>query len=87
VDSCKGKKKYVPGGCLVNRSSKRFVCRKCGYEWGLFSGGTIYKDTFNVTIRETVFSWMYLRLEFPQELTWAVDPLLHYVKDYQPFPM
>ena len=32
-------------------------------------------------------TWMYLRVEFPQELTWAVDPLLHYVKDYQPFPM
>ena len=29
-------------------------------------------------------TWMYLRVEFPQELTWAVDPLLHYVKDYQP---
>ena len=87
VDSCNGKKKYVSGGCLVNRSSRRFVCRKCGYEWGLYSAGTIYKDTFNVTIRETVFSWMYLRVEFPQELTWAVDPLLHYVKDYQPFPM
>ena len=32
-------------------------------------------------------TWMYLRVEFPQELTWAVDPLLHYVKDYQPFPI
>ena len=32
-------------------------------------------------------TWMYLRVEFPQELTWAVDPLLHYVKDYQLFPM
>ena len=29
-------------------------------------------------------TWMYLRVEFPGELTWAVDPLLHYVKDYQP---
>ena len=29
-------------------------------------------------------TWMYLRVEFPSELTWAVDPLLHYVKDYQP---
>ena len=29
-------------------------------------------------------TWMYLRVEFPQELTWAVDPLLHYVKDYEP---
>lgn len=29
-------------------------------------------------------TWMYLRVEFPSELTWAVDPLLHYVKDYEP---
>jgi len=29
-------------------------------------------------------TWMYLRVEFPQELIWAVDPLLHYVKDYEP---
>ena len=29
-------------------------------------------------------TWIYLRVEFPSELTWAVDPLLHYVKDYQP---
>lgn len=29
-------------------------------------------------------TWMYIRVEFPQELTWAVDPLLHEVKDYWP---
>lgn len=29
-------------------------------------------------------TWLYLRVEFPSELTWAVDPLLHYVKDYEP---
>ena len=29
-------------------------------------------------------TWLYLRVEFPQELTWAVDPLLQYVKDYEP---
>ena len=28
-------------------------------------------------------TWMYLRVEFPSELTWAVDPLLQYVKGYQ----
>lgn len=28
-------------------------------------------------------TWMYLRAEFPSELTWAVNPLLQYVKDYQ----
>ena len=29
-------------------------------------------------------TWMFLRVEFPSELTWAVDPLLHYVKEYRP---
>lgn len=29
-------------------------------------------------------TWMFLRVEFPRELTWAVDPLLHYVKDFEP---
>ena len=29
-------------------------------------------------------TWLYLRVEFPSELTWAVDPLLQYVKGYQP---
>ena len=28
-------------------------------------------------------TWMYLRVEFPSELTWAIDPLLLYVKDFQ----
>ena len=28
-------------------------------------------------------TWMYLRVEFPSELTWAIDPLLQYVKDFQ----
>ena len=28
-------------------------------------------------------TWMYLRVGFPSELTWAVDPLLQYVKGYQ----
>ena len=27
--------------------------------------------------------WLYIRVEFPKELTWAVDPLLHYVLDYK----
>jgi hypothetical protein len=27
--------------------------------------------------------WLYLRVEFPSELTWAIDPLLLYVKDFQ----
>ena len=29
-------------------------------------------------------TWMYLRMEFPSELTWAIDPLLQYVLNYQP---
>jgi hypothetical protein len=29
-------------------------------------------------------TWLYLRVDFPKELAWAVDPLLHYVKDYNP---
>lgn len=29
-------------------------------------------------------TWLYLRVDFPKELTWAVDPILHYVKDYKP---
>ena len=28
--------------------------------------------------------WMYLRVEFPSEYTWAVDPLLQYVLEYKP---
>lgn len=28
-------------------------------------------------------TWLYLRVEFPSELTWAIDPLLQYVKDFQ----
>lgn len=35
IDSCKGKKRFVSGGCLVSSASKRFVCRKCEYQWGL----------------------------------------------------
>lgn len=27
--------------------------------------------------------WLYIRVEFPKEQTWAVDPLLHYVLDYK----
>jgi hypothetical protein len=29
-------------------------------------------------------TWMYIRVEFPKGTTWTVDPLLHYVKDYEP---
>ena len=30
-------------------------------------------------------NWLYLRVEFPKELTWAADPLLQYVKGYEPY--
>lgn len=35
VDSCRGKKRYISGGCMVSEASKRFVCSKCDYQWGL----------------------------------------------------
>ena len=35
VDSCDGKKTYISGGCVVSNASKRYVCRKCAYQWGL----------------------------------------------------
>lgn len=48
--------------------------------------GRIGKDRlfFEKDIKLKNRTWMYLRVEFPSPLTWAVDPLLHYVKDYQP---
>lgn len=42
------------------------------------------KRFFEKDIKLKGRTWMYLRVEFPREMTWAVDPLLHYVKDYQP---
>ena len=44
----------------------------------------INKLFFEKDIKLNNLTWMYLRVEFPRELTWAVDPLLHYVKDYEP---
>lgn len=43
-----------------------------------------YRLYFEKDIKLKSRTWMYLRVEFPKEYTWAVDPLLHYVKDYQP---
>ena len=43
-----------------------------------------YRLYFEKDIMLKPRTWMYLRVEFPAELTWAVDPLLHYVKDYEP---
>ena len=39
---------------------------------------------FEKDIKLNSRTWLYLRVEFPSELTWAVDPLLQYVKGYQP---
>ena len=39
---------------------------------------------FEKDIKLSKRTWMYLRVEFPKEYAWAVDPLLQYVKDYQP---
>ena len=39
---------------------------------------------FEKDIKLKSHTWLYLRVEFPSELTWAVDPLLQYVKGYQP---
>ena len=57
---------------------------------------SVYRNSFllagNVGDRRLFFekdiklknkTWMYLRVEFPSELTWAIDPLLQYVKDFQ----
>ena len=30
-------------------------------------------------------TWLYLRVEFPKDQTWAADPLLQYVKAYEPY--
>lgn len=37
---------------------------------------------FEKDIKLKSHTWLYLRVEFPSELTWAVDPLLQYVKEY-----
>lgn len=39
---------------------------------------------FEKDIKLKSHTWLYLRVEFPSELTWAVDPLLQYVKGYRP---
>lgn len=43
-----------------------------------------YRLYFEKDIMLKPRTWLYMRVEFPTELTWAVDPLLHYVKDYEP---
>ena len=43
-----------------------------------------YRLYFEKDIKLKSRTWMYLRVEFPKEYAWVVDPLLQYVKDYQP---
>ena len=48
------------------------------------AGGTgDYKSFFEKDIKVKERTWMYLRVEFPKELTWSVDPLLQYVLNYE----
>ena len=50
----------------------------------LMAGGVgDYKSFFEKDIKVKERTWMYLRVEFPKELTWAVDPLLQYVLNYE----
>ena len=39
---------------------------------------------FEKDIKLKSHTWLYLRVEFPSDLAWAVDPLLQYVKGYRP---
>ena len=47
---------------------------------GSAAGEKLY---FEKDIKVKGKTWMYLRVEFPQELTWSVDPLLQYVLKYE----
>ena len=47
---------------------------------GSAAGEKLY---FEKDIKVKGRTWMYLRVEFPQELTWSVDPLLQYVLKYE----
>jgi hypothetical protein len=54
--------------------SSFLLAGKCG-------NGKLY---FEKDIKLKDRTWMYLRVEFSRDMTRAVDPLLHYVKDYRP---
>ena len=60
------------------------VTKSMGNRYFLMAGGVgDYKSFFEKDIKVKERTWMYLRVEFPSELTWAIDPLLQYVKDFQ----
>lgn len=60
------------------------VTKSMGNRSFLMAGGTgDYKSFFEKDIKVKERTWMYLRVEFPKELTWSVDPLLQYVLNYE----
>lgn len=60
------------------------VTKSMGNRYFLMAGGTgDYKSFFEKDIKVKERTWMYLRVEFPKELTWSVDPLLQYVLNYE----
>ena len=60
------------------------VTKSIGNRYFLMAGGTgDYKSFFEKDIKVKERTWMYLRVEFPKELTWSVDPLLQYVLNYE----
>ena len=60
------------------------VTKSMGNRYFLMSGGVgDYKSFFEKDIKVKERTWMYLRVEFPKELTWSVDPLLQYVLNYE----
>ena len=60
------------------------VTKSMGNRFFLMAGGTgDYKSFFEKDIKVKERTWMYLRVEFPKELTWSVDPLLQYVLNYE----
>ena len=60
------------------------VTKSMGNRYFLMAGGAgDYKSFFEKDIKVKERTWMYLRVEFPKELTWSVDPLLQYVLNYE----
>ena len=60
------------------------VTKSMGNRYFLMAGGMgDHKSFFEKDIKVKERTWMYLRVEFPKELTWSVDPLLQYVLNYE----
>lgn len=28
---------YAPQNCIVSREDRRYICKKCGYKWGIYA--------------------------------------------------